>query len=129
MTGYTELMDRVDAMPPQEAVDYLLSVVGDIMPAMTGAEHEIDGWAVHLTPTERLILVALVDAKGAMVHGNRLDALALQRGDPDRSLMPGTCKVYVSKIRGKLPKHYSKIETMWGRGYRFVPAPDGAMLS
>lgn len=126
---YATIMDRVDAMKPQEAIDYLLAVVGDIMPVMTGKEHPVDGWGIRFTPCERIILCALVDASPRVLSDDQIRQVALQVGTQDRIIPSDAAKIFIHKIRRKIGKNHGIIENMWGRGYRYIRPIDGAMLS
>ena len=64
---YRNVRDRAEDMPPTQAKDYLLDVLALLHEAMVfQTEHEVDTWGIHLTPTERRILICLVDARGAV---------------------------------------------------------------
>lgn len=127
--NYATIMDRVDAMPQEHAVDFLLSVIADIMPSALEERHKVDEWNLHLSPTERVILCALVDASPNLVCHNQIEGAMLWRGDPDRTFSKKMIHVYIAKIRQKMGKSRGKIENMWGRGYRYIRPVDGAMLS
>ncbi len=122
MSEYTQVMDRVDAMNPVDAVDYLLGMIGDLMPAVLGEGHETDNWNVPVNPSERLILAALVDAAPRWLSYDQLSMIIAHQGDPDKPAMKGLVKVHVCRIRQKMGDSHGRIETMWGRGYRFVPS-------
>lgn len=124
MTGYTQVMDRADAMEPVDAVDYLLGIIGDLMPSVLGESHETDNWNVRVNPSERLVLTALVDAAPRWLSYDQLAAIISHQGNPDKPAVKRLVSVHVCRIRQKIGGSHGRIETMWGRGYRFVPSED-----
>lgn len=127
--SYATIMDRVDEMGPKEAVDYLLSVIGDLAPALVSDNHEVDGWHVPFTATERAIICAMVDASPRWVSYEKLYSLSLHAKNPSRRISHNVTACHICHIRKKLGKSRGTIENMWGRGYRYIRPIDGSMLS
>lgn len=124
-----KIRDKVDDMKPLEAVDYLLGVVEELFPALAGIEHQTDKWGMTVSPSERLILCALVDAYPRWMSYGQLRSVIAQQGDPDNFPPRSLVKVHVCRIRQRLSKKRGVIETLWGRGYRFIPhGKMGAMV-
>lgn len=114
-----------EEMPPREAVEYLLGVLEEVAPAVSGDPSEIDGWGVDWTSSQRLIVSTLFAASPEAVPSERLWSLlyAARPGDdgPDEKIIG----VYICKIRKRLPPEHGQIVTYWGRGYAFEPADQG----
>lgn len=127
--NYATIMDRVDAMRPKEAVDYLLSVIGDIAPALVGNDHEVDGWGVPFTATERAMMCAMVDASPRWVSYDSLYSFSIHAKNPACRISHNVTASHICSIRKKMGKSRGVIENMWGRGYRYIRPVDGAMLS
>ncbi|MFV1549466.1 helix-turn-helix domain-containing protein [Phaeobacter sp. A90-2a-3-a] len=112
-------------MPPRDAVEYLLGILGDVMPALTGDDCDFDHWGVDWTPSRRLILGVLHAASPHPVSADKIWSLICDASDgsedPDRSVVV----VHISKIRKQLPPEHGQIVTYWGRGYAFEPADQG----
>jgi PAS domain S-box-containing protein len=75
----------------------------------------VEGHEVHLTPSELRLLVLLTDQPGRTITRSMIvEALwNSSHGGSGR-----TCEVHISKLRGKLAG--DRIETVRGRGYRFI---------
>jgi DNA-binding response OmpR family regulator len=82
---------------------------------------EVDGVAVELTKAEFDILAHLVERPGRAISRAQLAEHAL---DPFEERDSRTVDSHVARIRKKLRGAGSSIATVWGIGYRFVPAPD-----
>ncbi len=116
------LRAKVQTMRPHEAVEYLLGCLQQLAPALCGeAAHPIDAWGLHLQPRERRLLIALHDARGAML--SRDQAMAAVYFDAKGDL-PGEkiLDVFVCRIRAKLPAERARIITTWGQGWRMKVA-------
>lgn len=114
--------ERAMDMTPGRAVEYLLNVLDILHGALcSDALHEVDDWPVHLTPAERRIMVALVDAGGRVLSVEHLISVMTLTGlrDEDDEGGERTLRVFVCKIRRKLPTSCGAIVNVWGRGYRF----------
>jgi hypothetical protein len=111
-----------EEMRPSDAVQYLLGIIDEIVPGLSGDDHEIDDLDVNFTPQQRRILIYLVEAEGRTVTRRAIaETLYSTRSDddyPDEKIID----VHISHIRKKLPETFGVIETAWGRGYRFVLA-------
>ncbi|MFV1484502.1 MULTISPECIES: winged helix-turn-helix domain-containing protein [unclassified Phaeobacter] len=114
-----------EGMPPREAVEYLLGVLEEVAPAVSGDPSEIDDWGVDWTSSQRLIVSTLFAASPEAVPSERLWSLlyAARPGcdGPDEKIIG----VYICKIRKRLPSEHGQIVTYWGRGYAFEPADQG----
>lgn len=113
---------RAMDMTPGRAVEYLLNVLDILHGALCGdIEHEVDAWPVYLTPAERRIMIALVDANGRVLTVEQLISVMTLTGlrDEDDEGGERTLRVFVCKIRRKLPAACGAIVNVWGRGYRF----------
>ena len=118
MTSIAHLREVTAPMSKDEMREHLLGVILDLLPAAADVPHEVDGWGIHLTPSERVILAMLFDAKGVVTYDQIYAALTAHnvRGDlPEMQII----KVYVANIRKKLPSFRGKIVTHWARGYSF----------
>ncbi|ATB35951.1 DNA-binding response regulator [Cystobacter fuscus] len=80
-------------------------------------EVRVDGDTVSLTPTEFLLLAALVRRPGRAFARSEL-ALAL--ADPEET-SPRQLDVHIMRLRKKLGSVGAAIRTVWGHGYRFDP--------
>lgn len=110
---------RAEEMKPLDAVNYLLGVLDQWLPALSNHTHEIDGWGIHLQPMERLLLALLVDASPRVVSRNQImDCLYSTRADGEIPA-DNIVSVLIAHIRKKLPTEMGSIANMHGRGYRF----------
>lgn len=124
-----QIRRNVDNMSSEDAVYYLLGLVEDTFPALSGTGHEVDKWSTNLTKSERLVLCALYDAAPRWLTYDQIISVIATQGNPDVIPDQQLAKVYACRIRKKVSRAFGRIETMWGHGYKFVPAIDGAMLS
>ena len=87
-------------------------------PAEPGAgEVEIDGRSVDLTTLERAVFEVLSRAPGRTV--SRAALLREIHGDAAGSVLPRVVDSTVSRLRRKLGPSGWRVETVWGRGYRW----------
>ena len=108
-----ELLARIDARLRRPAMQRgeLLSV-GTIRIDLTSHAVTVGGQELDLTPAELRILVELARRPGAALTRGALVESALDQGS-ERTL-----DVHVSRLRKKLGDEASRIETVWGIGYR-----------
>lgn len=116
-----QVRQRAEAMPPREAVDYLLGVVEALIEAAPGRHHPTDLWA-HFPIVERRVVQALYEARGGLMSRDRLMAAVYYDRAIDEVPDDKIIDIWVCKIRKKLPDGVA-IETVWGRGWRMV-VPD-----
>jgi hypothetical protein len=118
---FRSVRERAEDMTPGAAVPWLLDMLELLHESMCGEPgHEVDGWAVHLTPAERRLMICLLD-RGGTVRSEALHAAVMFNStlrETDLKLVT----VMVCKIRRKLPAAVGRVETVWGHGYRFVRA-------
>lgn len=110
------LRDKAEAMPLEEARDFLLMALDDICAAMaSNAPHPVDGWGVHLTPTQRRIAVCLYEHEGTRRTADQIYAcMALGSDDlPQRNTM----RQHISQLRAKV-RRFASIDCAPGVGYR-----------
>jgi len=82
---------------------------------------EIDGETIDFTRAELDILAYLIERPGRAISRAQLAENALAALDaPDAR----TIDSHVARIRKKLRGAAANVATVWGIGYRFVPAPD-----
>jgi DNA-binding response OmpR family regulator len=118
-----DVRHRVAQMKSSEAVEYLMNCLEVVAGPMIGEAHPVDQWRVKLTPKERRIMIALHDARGAMVsHDGLMRAVYFDttNDEPDEKIIT----VFVCKIRKKIPASIGQIVTHWGAGFSFLPAKD-----
>jgi two-component system response regulator MtrA len=80
----------------------------------------VDGRELELTKVEFDLLASLARRPGSAVTRAALVDAAL---DPDRQGTERTLDVHVSRLRKKLGEAGSRIETVWGIGYRLRTEP------
>jgi len=96
-------------------------IVGDIRIDLDRGRVLVAGRDVRLTPSEFRLLVLLTDQPGKTVsRATMMEALwnSVHIGSGR------TCEVHVSKLRAKIERNAHqpvRIETVRGRGYRFIP--------
>lgn len=115
---------RVQDMPPIEAVTYLKEMIDFMVPTLSHMPHRVDDLGIHLQIYDRRVLIALVDAAPAVLGKDQI--MDLIYADRSADEVPGRkiIDMYICRLRPKLPKSFGTIETAWGVGYRFVPAPE-----
>lgn len=124
-----QIRRNVDNMGNEDAVSYLLGLVEDIFPALSETGHEVDKWSMDLTKSERLVLCALYDAVPRWLTYDQIISVIATQGNPDVIPDQKLAQVYACRIRKKVSRAFGQIETMWGRGYKFVPAANvGGMV-
>jgi hypothetical protein len=116
---------QAQAMDPEDAVDFLLGVIETQFPHLSEQIPDVLApVARKLTPSERILASALVDASpNTLTYEAVYTALYEWRAPKDRP-DPKAIKPLLTSLRKKLPESIGMIETMWGRGYRFVKAAD-----
>jgi hypothetical protein len=116
------LRQRVEGMRPTEAVEFLLMCVENLSPYLCGAEnHAVDSWGITMTPLERRLLICIHDGLGGIVSRDLLmSAMYFDRiGDiPESKILD----VLLCRLRPRIPAERGYIETVWGVGWRWVPA-------
>ena len=80
-------------------------------------EVEIDGRTIDLTTLERAVFEVLSRAPGRTV--SRAALLREIHGDAAGSVLPRVVDSTVSRLRRKLGPSGWRVETVWGRGYRW----------
>ena len=78
-----------------------------------------DGRPLALSPTERLLLRALVAAGGRAL--SRKEILRAMHGGPG-NVREESLNFTVHALRAKLGRHWPSLRTVWGRGYAWQPA-------
>jgi DNA-binding response OmpR family regulator len=78
------------------------------------------GEQVHLTVTEREILRCLVERPGEALAR---EELGRQVWGPTAQVAPRTVNAHITRLRRKLGPARKHLETVVGRGYRFVEDP------
>ena len=109
---------RAERMKPLEAVDYLLNIIDDLTRGAYRVEHAVDGWGMNLTISERTMLIMLYTGKPTTTEA-LYSTLYSGRGCADDLPDPTVIRMYISKIRTRLPPERGVIKTIWGHGYRF----------
>ena len=111
---FEQVRETAFDMKPLDAVDYLLSVLADMM----GATDETCIWPdIHLTQMQRVMLQAIFARNGGTVTRDQFMAILYtdQSSDPSDKIID----VQISKLRQKLSGTGFKIVTDWGVGYHF----------
>ena len=97
-------------------------ILGDMRIDLDRGRVLVGGAPVRLTPSEFRLLVLLTDRPGRVVSRTTI----MQALWESQHVGSGrTCEVHISKLRGKLendPRQPSRIETIRGEGYRFIPS-------
>lgn len=108
--------DKADAMPDDEAKEYLLGIIEILCPALSGT-HPVIAMNLGLTSMETRLVSALYDRMPEhMSREGLMDILYADRlEDPPEDQI---VKVMVSHIRKKLAGSGVSIETMRCYGYR-----------
>jgi len=109
--------DVVVAGSPEEARAAFAERTGAAAPAGAAGEVEIDGRSVDLTTLERAVFEVLSRAPGRTV--SRAALLREIHGDAAGSVLPRVVDSTVSRLRRKLGPSGWRVETVWGRGYRW----------
>jgi DNA-binding winged helix-turn-helix (wHTH) protein len=117
---------------PTEGRRPSVRTVGDVRIETDRGRVVVNGQPVHLTPSEFRVLTLLTDQPGVVVSREAImEALWDSRHVGDGR----TSEVHVSKLRRKIEPdvtHPQRIQTVRGRGYRFVPVhpvdPDAGRL-
>jgi DNA-binding winged helix-turn-helix (wHTH) protein len=106
---------------PTEGLRPSVRTVGDVRIETDRGRVVVNGRPVHLTPSEFRVLTLLTDQPGVVVSREAImEALWDSRHVGDGR----TSEVHVSKLRRKIEPgagHPQRIQTVRGRGYRFVP--------
>lgn len=113
--------DYVQDMQPLDAIDYLIGVIEALTSADSDESHPV--YDLPLTRSERRLVKLLMDRPNQPVRKKVIyDCIYHDRPDYDELPLQKIIDVFVSKIRKKLPPEHGQIETIWGEGYRWVPA-------
>lgn len=110
-----DVRTRAEALPPREAVDYLLGVVGNLLDVLDAPDHATDRWA-RWSVCEKRIVRALFDAEGAHMSRERLMSAVYYDKSVDDLPMNKIIDVFICRIRAKLPRGVT-ISTSWGQGW------------
>jgi two-component system, OmpR family, phosphate regulon response regulator PhoB len=81
---------------------------------------QIDGVRVELTTTEFKLLSALIDNRGRVMSR---DILLRDVWGYSSSLDTRTVDTHMRRLREKLGRHATRLETIRGEGYRFNAVP------
>jgi hypothetical protein len=112
---------RAEAMPPRDAVEYLLGVVENLLDVMGGHQHPVDGWA-RWRICERRLVRALYDADGKLMTRQHLMSALYYDRSADEFPMDKIIDVFICRVRPRLPAGV-QIVTRWGQGWAMdVPA-------
>jgi two-component system response regulator MtrA len=111
-----ELIARIQACLRRPVlVDTERIVVGGIQIDLKRREVTASRGTISLTPAEFEILALLARRKGSAVTRDSLVEAAL---DPEQEASRRTLDVHISRLRNKLGQDASRLETVWGIGYR-----------
>jgi PAS domain S-box-containing protein len=109
-----------EIVDPTSGMRAHVRVLGDIRIDLDRGRVLIGGSSVRLTPSEFRLLVLLTDQPGrTMSRATIMEAL----WNSSHIGSGRTCEVHISKLRGKIerdPDRPPRIETVRGKGYRFV---------
>ena len=119
MTELTKIRDTAYAMKPEARADYLMGIIEDLHPVMCGADHATDEWGLKICRAERLLLCTLYDTSPRCIPHDRLHTIICSPLDTAEDTQVQLVKVYVSRLRKRLPAAFGRIVTHWGRGYSF----------
>ena len=122
MTELTTIRDTAYAMRPEARADYLLGIIEDLHPVMCGSDHPTDAWKLKICRAERLLLCTLYDASPRCIPHDRLHSIVCSPLDTAEDTQEQLVKVYVSRLRKRLPAVFGRIVTHYGRGYSFERA-------
>ena len=118
---FSEFSARVRALRRRgSAVQELLITVGDLSFDTVTREVTVGSLRPRLTAIELSILEILMERSPAVV-GRRAIALAAWSDEAD-ALGSNTLDVHLARLRAKIAKSGTKIESMRSVGYRIVPA-------
>ncbi len=118
---FPEFLARVRALRRRgSAVQELLITVGDLTFDTVTREVHVGSRRPRLTAIELSILEILMERSPAVV-GRRAIALAAWNEEAD-ALGSNTLDVHLARLRAKIAKSGTKIESMRSVGYRIVPA-------
>ena len=120
-TDISEIRREALKLEPEEAVEFLLYVLEAQFPYLgTDIPPELEPVADAMTPQELTLAVALFEAAPRLVSNDTLYAAMCERHASGEMPQPSVLRVVICRIRAKLPASLGRIETMWGRGYRFI---------
>lgn len=122
MTELTKIRDTAYAMKPEARADYLMGIIEDLHPVMCGADHATDEWGLKITRAERLLLCTLYDAAPRCISHDHLHGIVCSPLDTAGDTGVQLVKVYVSRLRKRVPAACGRIVTHFGRGYSFERA-------
>lgn len=111
--------ERAERLPPLEAVDYLLGVVEALQEALGVPSSEPQYDMQH---QEWRLFRILRKHPGRLFNTQAIMCALYHDRHPDEWPTDHNVKVYISKIRKKLPADVGRIETVFKSGWRFVPA-------
>ena len=109
-------------MKPVDAVYYLLGII-EQFDLIVSEPHPVDEIGVHISDMPRRLLMALIEASPRYMSKDAIyNALYFDRASGDDLPSLKIIDVFVCKLRAVLPRDIGEIETVWGKGYRFVAA-------
>jgi PAS domain S-box-containing protein len=106
---------------PTSAPRAHVRVIDDIRIDLARARALVGGHDARLTPSEFRLLVLLTDQPGRIVSR---DTIIEALWDSRSAGTTRACEVHISKLRAKIEHDPAtpRIETIRGKGYRFIPA-------
>lgn len=108
---------KAEAMPPKEAVKYLLAVMDSLPIACEQNEHPVD--VLPLTRMQRRVMVHLYENTGQVVSKEQIyRAMYFDRIAEDDCPDDNIVSVVICKIRKALPDT-ARITSVWGEGVKF----------
>lgn len=115
--------DIVQDMPESERVPYLLDCLDVLHRVAPEKVERFDGLGIKPYPM-RVLRALAKHERWTLSRGAIMDAVYFDRPGGDDLPLEKIVDIYVCHIREKLPASIGTIETVWGRGYRFVPATE-----
>lgn len=110
----------IHGLSPEKAIETLLEVIAEQRRAMPATETLIDSWGIKWSRLHREFLTFLIDASPRLVSRDaiytHLYGHRVARSQPT----PAAVRTTLNHIRQKLKPEHGTIETVRGRGVRFV---------
>lgn len=112
------IRDKVDRMKAQEAVDYLLGVVGALLEVKALDFSQLPKGVGGLTQQEARVFQTLLSVSPMPMEYSAIMSAVFHDRHYDEWPEPKIISVVICKLRRKMQGSGYKIATVWGRGFR-----------
>lgn len=117
-----QILDAAYAKKGVEREDYLIEVLETIYCTLDAVIDTLPSEAEALPPQQQHVLRMLILNAGKTISKDCISEHIAAIYDKQEGPCLKQIALLVCHIRRAIPESFGRIETMWGQGYRFIPA-------